>query len=312
MTTDLITKYRPRTFKEVYGHEVQIQALEKALASRRAHTFLLTGPSGVGKTTIARIIANKLNCNPSYIFEVDAASNTGIDAMRNIAEVMRYQPIGDQGQAAIVDEVHALSRQAFQSLLKALEEPLERCYWLLCTTEPSKIPATIKTRCLHISLGPLSKSTLVEMLTDIAEREGFKGKKLKEIIDVCAEKAEGSPRQALSNFALAADAKNTDEASLLIDNTSEESNAAIDLARAIMRHGVKWRDLQPILKGLKDQNAESIRHVVRAYATTTALNSNGTNYHALNVLEAFSQPYYPPDGISPLILSCAKVVCERM
>lgn len=308
MSTALINKYRPQSFDEVHGHSSQILALDKALANKRAHTFLFTGPSGIGKTTLARLTAKKAGCDPIDIQEIDAATNTGIDAMRIIADGMNYGPIASKAKAIIVDEVHALSKQAFQSLLKSLEEPPSWGYWLLCTTEPTRVPVAVKNRCFHVTLRPFSKTALVDMLKSIAETEGIKNKRIKDIINLCAEQADGIPRQAIANLAVAAEARNVDEAAELIDNVSEEANAAIDLARAIIRANCTWRDIQPILVGLKNQNGESIRHVVRAYATSVMLNSNNLSFHAISVLEAFSQPYYPQDGISPVLISCAKLL----
>lgn len=307
MSAVLINKYRPKSFDEVVGHGAIKIALEKAIQKGRAHTFLFTGPAGTGKTTLARLTAKKLGCAAVDIQEVDAATNTGIDAMRVIADGMNYGPIGGKAKAIIVDEVHALSKQAFQSLLKALEEPPEWGYWMLCTTEPTKIPANIKSRCFHVALKPIAKTALVELLKNVAQKEKLSGKALKGIIDLCAEQAEGSPRQALTNLAVVAEAKTIDEAEELLEN-ADQSTLAIDLARAISKP-FNWSTVQPILAGLKDQNPESIRQVVRAYFTSIAIKvpRGPTLEHALNVLEVFSEPINYQDGITPIVVACARL-----
>lgn len=306
MTSTLITKYRPKKFDSVIGQDVAVRALKSALKKGNVRSFLFTGPSGVGKTTLARLTAKEVNCAAADILEIDAATHTGIDAMRDIANTIHYSPIGGGSKAIIVDECHALSRQAIQSILKSIEEPPEWGYWMLCTTEPTKVPVTIRNRCLHLALKPVIKSTLVELLTDIAKQEGYKGKQLKAIIDLCAVEAQGSPRQALANLAACAEAKTVEDAAELM-HSAFESSEAIDLARALMK-GFRWKDLKPILEGLKDQNAESVRQVVRAYMTSVALKADGqTLQTALAVLEEFSEPCNPQDGITPIVLACGRL-----
>lgn len=303
-----INKYRPTKFEQVRGHGAQITALEKALGKGRAHTFLFTGPAGVGKTTLARLTAKTAGCSNADIVEVDAATNTGIDAMRVISEGMSYSPIGGKSKAIIVDEVHALSKQAFQSLLKSLEEPPEWGYWMLCTTEPTKVPAAIKSRCFHVNLRPLPKGTLVDLLKQIAQQEKLKGKHLSEIINLCAEAADGSPRQAISNFAAAAEANSVDEASELIA-AAESGSLAIDLARKLVGDW-KWPDIAPILNGLKDQDPEGVRQVVRAYFTAIALKQTQGKilWKSIQVLGEFSQPFNSRDGVTPVMLACARLL----
>lgn len=308
MSDALINKYRPKKFDEVIGHNSVVAALGRAVENKTAHTFLFTGPSGVGKTTLARIAAKAAGCATPDILEVDAATNTGIDAMRVIAEGMTYGPIAGKAKAIIVDEIHALSKQAFQSLLKSLEEPPSWGYWMLCTTEPTKVPVAIRNRCFPVVLKPIPKNRLVELLTDIAATEKLKGKQLKSIIELCAEQAEGSARQAINNLAVSLGASDADEAAELLQS-SEADSAGIDLARFLSKGPFKWHEIQPVLAGLKDQNAEGIRQVVRAYFTTMALRiPRGTQLDtALRVLEAFSQPCNPQDGVTPIILACEKL-----
>lgn len=298
----LINKYRPQTFDEVIGHGSQVAALEHAVKAGTARSFLFTGPSGLGKTTLARITARAMGVKD--VIEIDAATNTGIEAMREVTSSLMYRGLGEGGlKAVIVDEAHDLSKQAKESLLKILEEPPEWVYWFLCTTEPTKIGATFRTRCLHIDLKPVAKKAITGLLDEVAIEE--KLKLPKGVTALCAEESGGSPRQALSYLAACAAAKDLDEAYELI-GTAAESAEAIDLARLLVKRA-KWSEVQALLKLMKDLDPESVRRVVQAYLTTVILNSKSEDQAGgtMEILDAFSQPFYNQSG---LVLACGKVL----
>jgi DNA polymerase-3 subunit gamma/tau len=154
MSLPLVIKYRPKSFEEVIGHEDMLMALLRAISSDTCpHSFLFTGVSGLGKTTLARITAMELQADP---LEIDAASNNGVDATRGLVELGQHMSmVGDGRRAIIIDECHTLSKQAWQPLLKLLEEPPDHLYIMLCTTELEKVPDTIRNRCFHVVLKPL-------------------------------------------------------------------------------------------------------------------------------------------------------------
>ena len=140
-------KWRPQKLNDVISHAFVVSSLKALLKEKECpHSFLFTGPSGVGKTTLARIVASYLE---AAVLEIDAATNTGIDAMRAVQDMARYKAIDNEKRVVIIDECHALSKQTWQSLLKIVEEPPAHLYWAFCTTEPDKVPATIKTRCVQ-------------------------------------------------------------------------------------------------------------------------------------------------------------------
>src|SRR5437667_4445531 len=175
----LARKWRPKTFAELVGQEHVVTALTNALNHGRLHhAYLLTGTRGVGKTTIARILAKSLNglthavsatpcgtCEACLeidagrfvdLLELDAASHTGIDNMRDILDNARYAPTTGRYKVYLIDEVHMLSKPAFNSMLKTLEEPPEHVQFVLATTDPQKIPLTVLSRCLQFNLKQLS------------------------------------------------------------------------------------------------------------------------------------------------------------
>src|SRR6476659_9954053 len=214
----LARKWRPKRFADLVGQDHVVRALTNALERGRLHhAYLLTGTRGVGKTTIARILAKSLNCETGVtaapcgvcgacvaidegrfvdLIELDAASNTGIDNMREILDNARYAPTVGRYKVYLIDEVHMLSKGAFNSMLKTLEEPPEHVKFVLATTDPQKIPPTVLSRCLQFSLTPLPRAAIGERLAHIlaAEAIPFDAAALPQL----AAAAQGSLRDALS------------------------------------------------------------------------------------------------------------------
>src|ERR1700675_3269007 len=191
----LARKWRPKRFSELAGQQHVVQALTNAIdRGRLHHAYLLTGTRGVGKTTIARILAKSLNCvngvtaSPCGVcpacvdidagrfvdlLELDAASNTGIDNMREILDNARYAPTVGRYKVYLIDEVHALSKPTFNSMLKTLEEPPEHVKFVLATTDPQKIPVTVLSRCLQFNLKQLSPPLIAGQLERVLTQEGI-------------------------------------------------------------------------------------------------------------------------------------------
>lgn len=304
MSKSINTKYRPNTWDEIIGQDAAVSSLSNAIAKKLGTAYLLTGPSGTGKTTLARIAATQLGCSPGELLDFDAATKTGIEDIREVIDTLMYRPLGAGAiKAVIIDEVHALSKNAVTALLKSLEDPPSWVYWFLCTSEANKIPVAIKRRCLAYQLKEVRTNDLIDLLDSTAE-----GKTVKpDIVELCALEAKGSPGQALANLAVCLTAKNKSEAAELLHSASE-APAAFQLAQALMK-GANWNALRALLIDLKETNPESVRHVVRAYMTTVILGakSNRDAESAFAVLEAFSQPFNSSDGISPLVLACGKL-----
>jgi DNA polymerase III subunit gamma/tau len=214
----LARKYRPQTFGEMSGQEHVVRTLSNALASGRlAHAFLFTGPRGVGKTTAARLVAKAVNCEKGPtaspcgacaacveitegrsvdVIEIDAASNNGVDSVRDIVEGVKYRPARDKFKVFVVDEVHMLSTGAFNALLKTLEEPPPHVIFVLATTDVHKVPETIVSRCQRFDFRRLDLRQIVDQLGKVAAAEGMKlsGASLA----LLARAAEGGMRDALS------------------------------------------------------------------------------------------------------------------
>jgi DNA polymerase III subunit gamma/tau len=211
-------KYRPQTFDDVVGQEHVKSTLENAITQKRiAHGYIFSGQRGTGKTTIARILARSLNCESGPtatpcgtcascreitgggsvdVIEIDAASNRGINEMRELRENVRYQPARDRYKVFIVDEAHQITNEAFNALLKTIEEPPPWAVFVLCTTEAHKIPATIASRCQHFSFRSVDFEALTARMQWICEQEGVDADPA--ALVVLAQAGEGSVRDSLS------------------------------------------------------------------------------------------------------------------
>ena len=219
----LARKYRPQTFSDLIGQETLVKTLANALQhGRLAHAFVLTGVRGIGKTTTARIIAKGLNCvgedgqggptiNPCGVcsnclsikedrhvdvLEMDAASRTGVDDIREIIDGVRYKPVAARYKIYIIDEVHMLSKNAFNALLKTLEEPPENVKFIFATTEIRKVPITVLSRCQRFDLRRISIEDLINLFSAICEKENIKADS--EALRLIARAADGSARDGLS------------------------------------------------------------------------------------------------------------------
>jgi DNA polymerase-3 subunit gamma/tau len=211
-------KYRPQTFQDVVNQEHVKTTLENAIAQKRiAHGYIFSGQRGTGKTTVARILARCLNCveGPTAtpcgvcascleittsgapdVIEIDAASNRGINEMRELRENVRYQPARDRYKVFIIDEAHQITSEAFNALLKTIEEPPPWVVFVLCTTEAHKIPATIASRCQHFSFRSVGFEDLAARMAWICQQEGIEADA--EALSVLAQAGEGSVRDSLS------------------------------------------------------------------------------------------------------------------
>jgi len=270
----LARKYRPQDFSALIGQEAMVRVLRNAFEKDRIHhAYVLTGVRGIGKTTTARIIAKGLNCigadgqgGPTVepcgtcehctaimesrhvdVIEMDAASNTGIDDVREVIEAAKYRPAMARYKVFIIDETHMLSKQAFNGLLKTLEEPPEHVKFLFATTEIRKMPVTVLSRCQRFDLRRIEPERLIEHLADICSKEGVEIDS--EALALIARAAEGSVRDSLSLLDQAIADGGKDAAAVRSMLGLADRARVLDLFSLIMKG-----DAKAALEELRDQH----------------------------------------------------------
>jgi DNA polymerase-3 subunit gamma/tau len=267
----LARKWRPRAFADLKGQEHVVQALSNALTQGRLHhAYLLTGTRGVGKTTLARILAKCLNCETGVtatpcgvcsactqidagrfidLLELDAASNTGVDNMREVLDNAQYAPTVGRYKVYIIDEVHMLSKPAFNSMLKTLEEPPAHVKFILATTDPQKIPVTVLSRCLQFNLKPMPPALVALHLGEVLAQENVAAEPA--ALNLLARAAAGSMRDALS----------------LTDQAIAYGGGAIEVAGVEAMLGTVRRDyLFDLLDALAATDADALMQQARQLA----------------------------------------------
>jgi DNA polymerase III subunit gamma/tau len=267
--TVLARKYRPQSFSEVIGQDHVTGTLRNAIEQQRiAHGYIFSGHRGIGKTTIARILAMALNCRSSErpssepcgkcescteiragnavdVIEIDAATNRGIDEIRELREAARYRPARDRYKIYILDEAHQITDAAFNALLKTLEEPPSHIVFMLATTQPEDIPQTIRSRCQHFSFHAVRFDDIVGQLRAIAAKEGISADA--DALAVLAEAGDGSMRDALS----------------IMDQAIASSGASVKLTAAEVR-GLVGTVSAEVLEGLMGSIARNSSEEVLA------------------------------------------------
>lgn len=303
-------KHRPSSFDEMVGNEAAINAFKKSITKKNhSHAFILSGPPGTGKTTIARIAANLLGASDLDIREINTSSARGIDTAREIIQQIRMLPISGGSIVYILDECHKFTNDMQNALLKPLEDCPEHVYFFLCTTEPTKLIKAIKSRCTEIKTTPLTEEEIYSVVKRVAKLEKLEIKK--EHIEKIAECCEGSSRNALVMLEQIASAENEKDIKIILSSKgSEEDPDAIELCRALLNDNSDWSSIAKIIKKLKEagklDDSESIRYMVLGYANAVLLNGR-MNKRAVLMLEAFSEPTYNT-GKFGITLACINVI----
>ena len=281
-------KYRPVTFDQVLGNSSLIESLKVVLNKEsRPTTYLLQGPSGTGKTTIARIVAKEVGARDQDIKELNIADTRGIDAARTIIENARFMPLGGKAKVYILDEVANATMNFFEALLKILEEPPRKTYFILCTTDPQKLPVTIRNRCTICQASSLRRNELIKLIKDVLIEEGRR-KFPKEGIEKIAIVVDGCPRQALVVLDSVIDIEDDSKLLSAINDFSFEQAEIIELFSALLKK-TKWSEMAKILKNI-DEDPERLRYAILTRMTNILLSGKQSD-RAFLIIDEFKDSF---------------------
>jgi len=302
---NLHIKYRPRTLNQFYGNSQTVSVLSGLLEDPEnfPHSILFYGDTGCGKTTLGRIVANSLGCKGTDFREINSADFRGIDTIRDIIKQSQFLPLEGDIRVWLIDEAHKMTGDAQNALLKILEEPPSHVYFILCTTEPQKLLATVKGRCNQMKVSPLTKAELQDLLEKVVHKE--KEEVSEEIYQQIIETSLCRPRDALQILEQVLTV--AQEERLEVSKRSAEIQADImELCRALLK-GETWDSVKRIVTGLKEGevDAEGIRRTVLGYMQSVLLKSR--NDKAAFIVEQFWEPTYDV-GFPYITYACYSII----
>lgn len=304
--TDLHTKYRPRNFSEVLGQDNIVASVLNTLNTGTGRAFVFTGPSGTGKTTLARCIAAHLGADPINIMEIDAATHSGVENVRELIDRLMYAPMGKSPyRVVIIDEAHAMSKGAWQAFLKTIEEPPAGTFFAFCTTEADRIPETIIQRCAVHRLKALNPDILLDLVTFVCESEQIK--LAPDILGYISRNSEGSPRRALVAVSKCQGCTTLDQVRDLMSGMDLETEAG-DLIKAIQR-AATWEHYVTALKAVDPAKVEQMRIQILHYFTKVLIGTNDQQkaQQILSILSAFGDPYPMGSALPGFCISVGSV-----
>jgi DNA polymerase III subunit gamma/tau len=306
---ELWNKYRPKNLGQMAGQDSAVKILQEKLDSNSLpHALLLTGPSGTGKTTAARILKRALNCSDLDFLEINAAKERGIETVRDVSRRMMAMPLGGECRIYLFDEAHQLVKRAQgdaqTAMLKMLEDTPRHVYFFLATTDPAQMLNTIRTRCMEIKFGPLPMEALKGLIVKVMAKE--KVKFSDELVERIAETAEGSARKAL-NLADSVMGLTDESQRLEAVQGAEKKRVAFDLVKMLVWERAKWPAVAKCIRELDEgEDWEGVRRLVLKCASNELLKANGNAPKAYLTLLAFESPFFD-SGRAQLTRACYEV-----
>lgn len=303
MSIDLHLKYRPQILDAVLGQDQTVKSLQGLFDSGNLpHAFLFTGSSGVGKTTISRILATMVSCRLENIIEINAATSTGIDGIRDLTDTIRYTSLSGDPKFIIMDECHKLTSAAWEALLKPVEEPPAHVYFCFATTEPDKVPIALKTRCHSYILKDIIYDDLMDLIEFVYDEEHFTFPK--NSLEFIARASNGSFRQALVYLQQVSPLKTLEEIKSLLQTAIDSMEALVFCRLLFSKKKPSWTEVSKAFKELKDIDSESLRIIMMNYYKSCALNSRSEDdtVRAFKLLEILANPFSKATGNAEMVL----------
>jgi len=303
---ELYKKFRPKSLDEFIGNESTVSSIKEKLSKKEwPSAVMFRGPPGCGKTTLARIIKQELQCPDVDFFELNAANTRGIDTTREVIQGSDYGSFTGGIKIFLFDEVHMLTREAQNSLLKVLEDTPKKVYFILCTTDPEKVIKTIRSRCTTFTVGLLQSFIILPFLEKICRREGKSVDKdvLREISRAC----EGSPRQALVLLDQVIDLE-PKIAMMAISDARVGEAKILDLIELLLKVNLadKWGQMTVLIKKLEDSEPEQVRVAILNYLAKVLLDRRGGEAKRIgDIMLNFSDQFWG-NGRGRLILALFK------
>jgi len=300
----LYHKHRPKTLDDIVGNKTTVLQIRTDFNKKeKPHAVLLVGPTGCGKTTIGRIIANMLDCKGNDLKELNAADWRGIDTIRDIRQQSQYKSLQSPCRVWLLDEAGVLTKDAQNAMLKLLEETPKHVYFILATTDPQKLINTLRGRCAEYSVAPLREAQMVRLLKSIVHKE--RKEVLESVIDTIVERSQGLPRNALQALGQVIDLPVEKQADA-VKSYAETETQVKELCRGLFQHGT-WQKISRLIKELQEQgeDAENIRRAILGYCHYTLL--NGDNVRAAIVMEHMIESFYYT-GFPGLTFACYSII----
>jgi DNA polymerase III subunit gamma/tau len=299
-------KHRPTLIKNLIGQPDAVRTLKAMIKEGIPHAILLTGASGTGKTTTARILKEKLNCSDHDFNEINAADSRGIDTVRDIRGTMGLHPMQGESRVFLIDEIHKMTGDAQTALLKMLEDTPAHVYFILATSDPQKLLKTIITRCTEVRFIALPHLPMKALIEDVAKKENVT--LTEELTDRIIECADGSARKALVLLQQVAGIEGEeDQLSAVLSNDAKREG--IEIARLVMNKATKWAEVSKALKEVSEE-PETVRRIILGYARTMMLGSEKFAARAYLVIVAFENPFYD-SGAAGLARACWEVFSQK-
>lgn len=308
---ELYRTHRPTRTEDVVGQDAAVKTIESWFTvARRKHGVILSGPSGVGKTTLARILKEKLRCHDDDFYEINAADFRGVDTARDIRQKMNLAPLVAGGARIwLLDEAHKLTSDAQTAMLKMIEDAPSHVYFVLCTTEPDRLIPTVQTRCQHVRLKSLLSSELVKVLQRVVKEADLKDCENGLLIKI-ADAAGGSARRAIQLLDQLSAIDPDDRLAVLAGQDKKKDAFAI--VKALLWEGKgkrpEWRDVAALINGLdENEEWEGLRRLVLNMAAKECLKAGKSADRAYLILTCFEEPWFN-SGKAGLVRACYEVL----